>query len=55
MTGAVPASVWRVRDQLEDLVREAGREPVPYSVLTERARAAAGRWFALPERVPRRG
>ncbi|RPE29476.1 DUF2316 family protein [Kitasatospora cineracea] len=51
VTGAAPSSVRRVRDQLEDLVREAGREPVPYSVLTERARAVAGRWFALPERA----
>ncbi|MEV7213278.1 DUF2316 family protein [Kitasatospora cineracea] len=55
VAGADPVSVWRVRDRLEDLVREAGREPVPYSVLTERARVAAERWFALPKRAPRRG
>ncbi|WP_282203791.1 DUF2316 family protein [Kitasatospora fiedleri] len=55
VTGADPASVWRVRDHLEELVVAAGREPVPYSVLTEQARAAAERWFPPVRRAPRRG
>ncbi|GAA2096656.1 DUF2316 family protein [Kitasatospora saccharophila] len=53
VAGADPADVWLLRDHLEDLVRAAGREPVPYTVLTEEARAAAERWFPL-RRAPRR-
>ncbi|WP_033221837.1 DUF2316 family protein [Kitasatospora phosalacinea] len=53
VAGADPEDVWLLRDHLEDLVRAAGREPVPYTVLTEEARAAAERWFPL-RKAPRR-
>lgn len=42
-----PEDVWLVRDRLLVLVRAAGREPVPFTVLTERVRAAASVWFPL--------
>ncbi|MFD7732085.1 DUF2316 family protein [Kitasatospora phosalacinea] len=54
VVGADPADVWLLRDHLEDLVRAAGREPVPYTVLTEEARAAAERWFPLRKAPHRR-
>lgn len=44
---ADPADVWRLRDLLEAEVRSAGRKPVPYSVLTEQARASARAWFGI--------
>ncbi|MBN9105743.1 MAG: DUF2316 family protein [Propionibacteriaceae bacterium] len=44
---ADPADVWRLRDLLESEVRSAGRTPVPYSVLTEQARASARAWFGI--------
>lgn len=40
-----PADVRRVRDAVEDAVVEAGREPVPYSKLTDAMRGAAEMWF----------
>ncbi|MGT2425779.1 DUF2316 family protein [Amnibacterium kyonggiense] len=43
-----PEHVWLLRDRLLVLVRAAGRRPVPFTVLTEPARAAA------PVRFPRR-
>ncbi|MEV0849390.1 DUF2316 family protein [Streptomyces sp. NPDC049954] len=52
--GSRPQDVWLVRDHLETLVREAGESPVPYTVLTRRARLAAAMWFPL-RRPPRRG
>jgi hypothetical protein len=39
------ADVWAVRDRLVALVHAAGREPVPFTVLTEDARHAAHAWF----------
>lgn len=42
-----PEDVWLVRDRLIALVRAAGREPVPFTVLTEGTRAAASVWFPL--------
>jgi hypothetical protein len=36
-----PEDVWLLRDYLEQELRASGKEPVPYSVLTETARAAA--------------
>lgn len=45
MDGPDPADVWRLRDLLESEVVAAGRTPVPYSVLTEEARAYAETWF----------
>lgn len=45
--GVDPATVWRVRDQLDVAVRAAGREPAPYTSLTEEMRAAAQRWFGI--------
>ncbi len=47
ITGADPADVWRLRDVLENAVRDAGRDPVPFSVLTEEVRASASVWFGI--------
>ncbi len=48
MTGvADPADVWLLRDYLEQAVRDAGKEPLPFTVLTERDRPRAERWFGL--------
>ncbi|MFI7272695.1 DUF2316 family protein [Streptomyces sp. NPDC049879] len=49
-----PQDVWLLRDHLEERVRARGGTPVPYTVLTERMRAAAGVWFGVG-RPPRRG
>jgi hypothetical protein len=43
-----PEDVWEIRDRLLVLVRAAGREPVPFTVLTDEARRAAEVWFPLP-------
>ena len=40
-----PADVWRVGDLLQAEVRSNGRTPVPFSVLTDQARGAAGARF----------
>lgn len=48
---AKPAEVWLLRDFLELAVREAGREPAPYSVLTPEMREAARRWFPRMRRA----
>lgn len=42
-----PVLVWAVRDELETAVRANGRTPVPFTVLTEAARAAAQGWFGI--------
>jgi hypothetical protein len=42
-----PEDVWLVRDRLLVLVHAAGREPVPFTVLTEDTRKAASVWFPL--------
>ncbi len=47
--GANPADVWLLRDVLETAVRDAGRTPVAYSVLTEAMRSAAGAWFGVAD------
>ncbi|MGC3995115.1 MAG: DUF2316 family protein [Propionicimonas sp.] len=47
VNGADPVDVWRLRDLLTQEVVDAGREPVPFSVLTERARASASAWFGI--------
>ncbi|MDO9356734.1 MAG: DUF2316 family protein [Solirubrobacteraceae bacterium] len=47
---AKPHEVWLLRDFLELAVREAGREPAPYSVLTPEMREAARRWFSRSRR-----
>ncbi|HEV2637339.1 MAG TPA: DUF2316 family protein [Actinocrinis sp.] len=52
--GSKPEDVWLLRDHLEDLVRDEGRTPVPYTVLTEGARAAASVWFPLAQAPARR-
>lgn len=44
VTGGDPADVWVLRDVLETAVLEAGARPVPYTVLTDDKRAAAGGW-----------
>ena len=47
---ADPRDVWLVRDALETAVRDAGGEPVPFSVLTEEMRSAAAGWFGVRDR-----
>lgn len=42
-----PSDVWLLRDYLEHAVRDAGGEPVPFTVLTTQSRRMAERWFAL--------
>lgn len=42
-----PSDVWLLRDYLEHAVRDAGGEPVPFTVLTSQSRRMAERWFAL--------
>ena len=44
---ADPADVWLLRDVLERAALDAGRVPVPFTVLTEAARPAARRWFGV--------
>ncbi len=44
-----PAEAWLLRDYLEQAVRDAGGEPVPFTVLTERSRRMAEFWFGLRE------
>ncbi len=44
---ADPTDVWKLRDLLERTVGDAGRQPVPFTVLTESARAAARGWFGI--------
>lgn len=44
-----PVDVWQLRDYLEAAVRSTGREPVPFTILTESARASARGWFDLRE------
>jgi len=45
--GARPEDVWLVRDYLDRVIRSNGGTPLPYSTLTEQARAAARVWFPL--------
>lgn len=47
--GAGPAEVWQLRDYLDQAVRDAGGRPVPFTVLTDRARHLARVWFTLPQ------
>lgn len=47
--GAGPAEVWQLRDYLDQAVRDAGGLPVPFTVLTDRARRLARAWFTLPQ------
>ena len=47
-----PSDVWLLRDCLEHAVRDAGGEPVPFTVLTTQSRRMAERWFA-PRAAPR--
>ncbi|MGW0854402.1 DUF2316 family protein [Streptomyces sp. NPDC002690] len=44
-----PVEVWRLRDYLDQAVRDAGGRPAPFTVLTGRARLAARTWFTLRE------
>lgn len=44
-----PVDVWLLRDYLEAAVRASGRDPVPFTILTEAARASARVWFDLRE------
>jgi hypothetical protein len=46
-TRSRPEHVWLLRDRLVVLVHAAGRQPVPFTVLTDDARAAASVWFPL--------
>lgn len=45
--GSRPELVWLLRDHLDATVRASGREPHPWSTLTDAARAAAATWFPL--------
>jgi hypothetical protein len=45
--GASPVDVWLVRDYLDVTVRSRGRDPFPFSLLTEESRSAAQGWFPL--------
>lgn len=47
-----PADGWYLRDYLVQAVQDAGREPVPFTVLTEPNRLRARMWFDL-RRAPR--
>lgn len=42
-----PVDVWQLRDYLEYAVRDAGRTPIPFTILTSRNRIMAHRWFNL--------
>lgn len=44
---ADPVDVWQLRDYLAQAVRDAKREPVQFTVLTDRSRVKAGAWFGL--------
>ena len=44
--------VWLLRDYVEQAVRDAGRRPVAYTVLTERSRLRARMWFRLQKAPP---
>ena len=44
-----PVDVWLLRDYLEQAVRDAGRTPVPFTILTDQAKLRARRWFPLRE------
>ncbi len=47
-----PVDVWLLRDYLDRAVRDVGAGPAEWSVLTDRARAAATQWFALRTAPP---
>lgn len=47
-----PVDVWELRDYLIAAVRENGHEPVAFTVLTDRSRRQAQRWFALRDVPP---
>ncbi|WP_273369225.1 DUF2316 family protein [Corynebacterium massiliense] len=47
--GTDPVTVWLLRDKLETAVRNNGREPVPYSKLTEENRKKAYHWFGVTD------
>jgi len=47
VTGADPIDVWLVRDYLERVIVERGAKPVPFTALTQAARASAEQWYAL--------
>lgn len=42
-----PEHVWLLRDRLVVLVHANGKQPVPFTVLTEDMRAPASVWFPL--------
>lgn len=50
---ATPATVWLVRDALDQAVSAAGGSADGWSVLTDQARTMAQRWFALSPVPPR--
>jgi len=51
-TASDPVDVWQLRDYLELAIRDAGRSPVPFTVLTAGNRNLVRRWFRL-RKVPR--
>lgn len=42
-----PEEVWLLRDYLDQAIRDQGRDPVPFTVLTEQSRVRARSWFSL--------
>ena len=47
-----PVDVWQLRDYLDRAVRDSGRVPVPFTILTSRNRGMARMWFNL-RKAPR--
>ncbi|GAA2972881.1 DUF2316 family protein [Streptomyces enissocaesilis] len=47
-----PVDVWQLRDYLIQAVRDAGHQPAPFTVLTQRSRLKARVWFSL-RKAPR--
>ncbi|WP_430785619.1 DUF2316 family protein [Actinoplanes sp. G11-F43] len=43
-----PADIWTLRDYLEREVLARGEAPVPFTVLTAKARMSTVRWFTTP-------
>ncbi|SFR67656.1 hypothetical protein SAMN05428970_0249 [Agromyces sp. CF514] len=47
-----PVDTWLLRDYLVQAVRDAGRDPIPFTILTERSKLKARMWFRL-RKAPR--
>lgn len=49
VSGGSPADVWALRDLLVRAVKDAGKQPVPFTVLTDGMRSAAASWFGVSQ------